>query len=256
MLLSAKGRVMTKAYRACNYFLRSCIVYVFLFFLYVILTAIMYCHGKYRIKDLKSIRRYYRQLKKSSPNPVIIVSNHITYIDSLILMWAFSSIWGYLRHFRSLVWNIPEVKTTRKNIFYRVVSYIGRCYPISRSAVRQKTKSSMKWLQYLLKRGDFLMIFPEGKRTLSNRIELGSVGYGLGELLLAAPNARVLCAYQRGHIQQGKAAYPERGNHFSIKLDIMKPSTILDGIKAKRDLTLKVMNNLIKMEEEYFADTA
>src|SRR5579885_3587217 len=61
---------------------------------------------RYRIQGLNEIRAGFRELTKSK-EPLLICSNHLTYIDSVLLIYALGNHWWYLFNFRCLSWNLP-----------------------------------------------------------------------------------------------------------------------------------------------------
>ncbi|MDZ4165650.1 MAG: hypothetical protein U1C55_11045, partial [Smithellaceae bacterium] len=62
----------------------------------------------YRLRDLFRTRDACRRLFREHKGPWIVCANHLTMIDSLLLIYAMASLPGHLIHYRRLPWNLPE----------------------------------------------------------------------------------------------------------------------------------------------------
>ena len=54
----------------------------------------------YRVLGLSTFRQKIRQLIHAQERPIIICANHLTKIDSLIILWAMGSLNFYFWHFK------------------------------------------------------------------------------------------------------------------------------------------------------------
>ena len=49
---------------------------------------------KYRIKNVKDLRRRYRKLLSETRAPILICSNHLTMADSAVIAWLLGAVGG------------------------------------------------------------------------------------------------------------------------------------------------------------------
>jgi len=211
---------------------------------------------RYRVEHMGEVRKKYRELVGKHHRATLICPNHLTYIDSIIILWAFAPWWRYLKDFSYFSWNIPEKRNYFDEKFKRVFCYIGKCIPVLRQAPKEETQKTLNTLVYLLSKGDCLTIFPEGTRSRSGTIETENVTYGVGTILQKIPDADVLCVYLRGKGQKTYSTYPKKGERFYIDFDLIKPRTELKGLRGARDLSTKVIQHLSTMEHDYFENHA
>jgi len=211
----------------------------------------------YRWENLKAFRAKVRSLLARQEGPVILCPNHLTMIDSLLLIWAMTPAWKALSQPRMFPWNTPEKRNFAHNAVLRFFCYIGKCLPVVRQGPPQKTQAFMEKLKLLLARGQSLMMFPEGTRSESGRVDTKNFAYGVGKIIddlrHQGHNPKVLCLYLRGRKQTGKSAVPPRGDRFFVDAELVEPSTPHQGLRAARDLATQVVQRLAGMEQAYFA---
>lgn len=207
----------------------------------------------YRIRDLAGVRRKFRQLRAQEGDaPLILCANHLTLIDSLLVIWALSPLTGYLREYRLFPWNFPEKSNFYGSVGLRLLCYLGQCIAVVRQGPREQTRQLLARMKLLLRHGDSLMIFPEGRRGRGGRIDPEDCTYSVGQLVSETPEARVLCIYLRGDSQSSFGDFPKRNEVFSIDLEILRPSSRHQGLRAARDLATRIIQRLIAMENRYF----
>jgi hypothetical protein len=221
--------------------------------LYVIVSLGLRWQRKYRVHDLKRVRREFRELMDRNPGPILVCPNHLTMIDSVILMWAFAGPWYYLREFRRLCWNIPAVENFAHDHFRRVVTYLGKCLPLDRGGSRAHVDGVLGALTHLLRTGELCMIFPEGTRSRSGRVHVDEITYGVGRIVMAVPECRVLCVYLRGEKQKGFSDLPARGDHFTLAMRMIAPRATGSGLRAQREISRQIATELKELEDAYFA---
>ncbi|HHL72806.1 MAG TPA: 1-acyl-sn-glycerol-3-phosphate acyltransferase [Bacteroidetes bacterium] len=217
-----------------------------------VLIALMRFVARYRIPQLREIRRQYKEIKKSTTQPIVICSNHLTKIDSIIINWSFASVWSYMRSFKYFSWNLPERANFYRNIVLRVLCYLGSCIPVDRGGDREAVKKSLDKLAWLLKKGHTITIFPEGTRSRTGRINPEGVAYGVGRLVRAVENCKVVCVYLRSHSQDTYSGIPKRGSEFYLTMEAVEPKTEHSGLRATRDIAFQIIEKLKEMEQEYF----
>lgn len=219
--------------------------------LYFLVVLWMKYIQKYRIRDMKQIRRRFKNIKAQNPNGLLICPNHLTYIDSLLLVWAFSSLGSYLLTFKTVCWNLPNARNVQESLLYRVICYLGKCILIDEDP--EKAKQTMSKAAYLLDHGHYVMIFPEGRRSTSGRVDTENHIYGVGKLHTDSHLKQVLCVYMRGEQQQTASKMPDRGDTFNIKMQLQTIDTNQQGRRAMRTAANTIINTLSHMEADYFA---
>ena len=217
------------------------------------LIALMRFVCRYKVQQLREIRKHYKQLKRSAEGPVIVCSNHLTKIDSVILSWSFASIFSYMRSFKIFSWNLPERANIHQNFILRILCYLGSCVPIDRCGSRNAVKKSLDKVIYLLKKGHTITVFPEGGRSRTGRIDLDSFTYGVGRLVNKVKDCNVLCVYLRGHNQEEYSSMPPRGARFYLEMELIRPRSTYSGLRATRDVASQIISKLVLMEQAYFA---
>lgn len=212
----------------------------------------MCCIRGYRIKNLKKIREEFKTLLANQRNPMLICANHLTKIDSLIILWALGSICTYFKNFKAYTWNLPEEDRFKNNPFFRFICYLGCCIPIKRGGTREQINRSMSKIKYLLNTNHLAMIFPEGKRSITGRIDSKEFTYGVGKLVNSIQNCEVLCIYARGKFQTEKSNFPQKNEIFSLSMKKISPKSESKGLKATREISTQIIQTLIEMENKYF----
>jgi 1-acyl-sn-glycerol-3-phosphate acyltransferase len=208
----------------------------------------------WRIEGLAAARRRYRALWRAGDGPVVVCANHLTMIDSALIAWALGSPAWFLTHYPMLPWNVPERRNFAASRISRLLVYLMKCIPVTRGGARDDVAGVLNRLVYLLAHGEAVLIFPEGGRSRSGRVEVDNTTYGVGQLLDALPGCRVLCVYLRGARQNGFGDVPPRGERFQIRLDCLQPTSALTGLRRARDLSQQIVRALSRLEEEYFND--
>ena len=97
------------------------------------------------------------------------------------------------------------------------------------------------------------MVFPEGTRSRSGRIEPKAGTYGVGKILQKMPNTRVLCFYLRGQNQRKFSFFPKKNEIFTGVMKEIKPTTEKKGLRGMKDISEQIINELHQMEQDYFS---
>ena len=219
----------------------------------VVLIGLMRFGANYKIHELREIRKRYKELVKQSDGPVLVCANHLTKIDSALINWSLASTWSYMRSFRCFPWNMPERARYAGNVILRMICYLGSCIPVERGGDRESVKKSLDKLTYLMKKGHTITIFPEGKRSLTGRIDPEDYSYGAGRLVRTVENCKVLCIYLRGYNQSKSSGIPKRGEHFYFDMEVIQPQSTHNGLRATRDISAQIIQKLAEMEETFFS---
>ena len=119
---------------------------------------------RYRIEGLRDFRREYRRICLERNGPVMICANHLTMIDSFVIAWALGSPWWYLRHFRTLPWNVPERSIFAATFYTRILIYALKCLPVERGGNRAEVSGGLSQLAHAISNREVALIFPEAGR--------------------------------------------------------------------------------------------
>lgn len=210
----------------------------------------------YKWENLKAFRAKIQALVGRREGPVILCPNHLTMIDSLLLIWAMTPAWKALFKPRLFPWNTPEKKNFAHNAVLRFFCYIGKCLPVVRQGPPKQTRVFLEKVKQLLAKGQSLMMFPEGTRSPSGRVDTKNFAYGIGKIIDDLRHdglkPHILCLYLRGRKQNGKSAVPRRGDRFFVDAELVEPETSHSGLRAARDLATQIVERLARMEEAYF----
>lgn len=206
----------------------------------------------YKIHNLKEVRKTYKKLIKTK-QPILICPNHLTMIDSMILIWAWGSMLWYQFNYGKLSWNVPAVENFKNTWFRSVITYLSKCIAVDRQGSKEHHESVLKKTIYLIKLGHVFTYFPEGGRSRTARIDTENIRYGVGKLVEDIPNIKVICVYMRGDGQEEYSEIPKKGESFSIMFRELYPKTQHKGLRAHRDLSTQIIQTLKQMEDEYFA---
>ncbi len=217
--------------------------------------GIMRFVGRYKVQQIREIRRNFKHLKRNVEGPILVCSNHLTKIDSVILNWSLASVWAYMRSFKIFSWNLPDRSNFDQSYILRMICYLASCVPVDRGGSRDEVKKSLDKVTYLLKKGHLVTIFPEGSRSRSGRINLDGLTYGVGRLVNKVKDCNVLCTYLRSHNQEKYSDIPHRGARFYLDMELIQPKSPHSGLRATRDIANQIIEKLVEMEQAYFATT-
>jgi hypothetical protein len=217
-------------------------------------TAIMRFGFRWRLRDPAPSRALYARLLAEDRRPLLVLANHLTMADSALIGWALGSTWSHLRRYRGLPWNVPEQSRVESSWLWRVLAYLMKCVPVPRGGERRQVARVLDGLGHLMRRGEVVLMFPEGRRSRSGRIDRDSVAQGVGRLIKELGDCRVLCVYLRGDAQDSWSHVPAVGDTFTVATRLVEPKTDLRGMRASRDLASQVLDHLVEMEQAYLAD--
>lgn len=207
----------------------------------------------WRVREVDETRKRWAALLREHPGPWLVCGNHLTMIDSMIMTYAMMSLGKHLSAYRSLPWNLPERTNFQRNRVMTILCYLTKCIPVRRGGTREEMRGALEKCDHLLRRRQNLMIFPEGGRSRTGRVNREDFSYGIGRFLQVHPDCRVMCVYLRGDGQDGYGAMPRRGESFTVMLEAFRPCRNgLQGLREQRDLAGQVVMHLAGMEDSYF----
>lgn len=226
-------------------------------FLWVPLTVALMRFGfRWRLAEVNEVRRLYREIRRNSDAPLIICANHLTMLDSAVIAWALGSPWWYLRSYGSLPWNMPEWRNFGTSRVRRALVYLMKCVPVVRGAERGEVARVLARVRHLLLRGEVVLIFPEGGRARSGRVEVENSAHGVGRLVGSLPGCRVLCLYVRGEGQEAMSNVPARGERFHLRASLLTPTSEQRGVRRSLDLSQQIVRELSTLEREVLGEAA
>lgn len=208
---------------------------------------------RYRVRDLKDVRRRCAAEFAKHQGGWIICANHLTMIDSFILSFAMFSLPQHIIRYRKTPWNLPEWTNYKDNILLTLLCYLSKCIPINRGGAREKMKEAMDKCVYLLRSGETVMIFPEGRRSRTGRVDQKGFSYGVGRFIKNAENCKVMCMYLRGDRQEHYSIIPYWGEKFTVQMEIFTPQPAAGSeLRVQREYATQIIERLVKLEENYF----
>ncbi len=203
-----------------------------------------------RIEGVPRARRVYREALATG-RPLLICANHLTMVDSAYLSWALAPLAEYLVWFRRFPWNVAALEHFERNAALGAIVYLGKVVPLDRGGDDAHRRQVVEKLRWLLSRGEVLMLFPEGSRSRTGRIDPASVTYGVGQILAGLDRPLVLCAYLRGRRQQGATGVPAWGDTLDLTVELLEPASTERGLRGARDLSRQVIGRLKAMEDAW-----
>ena len=207
----------------------------------------------YRIRDLKALRAACRREFEKHEGPWLICANHLTIADSPLLSYAMLSLGSHLRAYRWVPWNLPE-RNNFRNPFLVMLCYLSKCIPVQRGGPRAEMRQTLAKCTYLLSRKQRLLIFPEGGRSRTGRVDTEQFSYGVGRFLdNDQEDLRIMCLYMRGDAQVSYSTIPAFGERFTVLVDVFRPGkSALTGLRVQRDYAGQIIGRLAEMEKGYF----
>lgn len=212
-----------------------------------LLNGIMIALLRWRIEGLGELRRLYAELR-GSPAPLLVCANHLTMLDSFVIARSLGSPGFFLRDFGALPWNTPERAHFAARWWQKPLAWLLKCVPVRRGSSRREVARVLEKLHFLMLRGEVVLVFPEGGRSRTSRVEVESAAYGVGRLVGGLPGCRVLCVYLRGHGQRRWSNAPRWGERFAVTACAIEPKSDRAGLRASLDLSRQIVARLAELE--------
>ncbi|OPY04325.1 MAG: 2-acyl-glycerophospho-ethanolamine acyltransferase [Syntrophaceae bacterium PtaB.Bin038] len=222
-------------------------------FLYIPLVVLAIRLMGYRFRDLRAFRRRCRDHFSRHDGGWLICANHLTLVDSAFIAYAMLPPWRYLFSYRWLPWNLPERRNFNRNPLDTTLCYLTKCIPVTRGGDREGVKRTLEKCDRLLATGHTILVFPEGGRSRTGRIDTENFAYGVGRFVKNLDRMKILCVYLRGDGQETWSSIPKRGDTFTMDAEVFEPERLAyNGLKAQRDYAGQIIRQLSRMEERYF----
>lgn len=220
----------------------------------MMLATLMRWKYRWRIKDRRELRRRFRTEIRETAGPVMVCANHLTMVDSMLILWALAPVWWYLLHFHRVPWNVPERRNFAHRFWPRIGAYLAKCIPVIRGGDRTQVSLVLKKLRHLLIHRHTVLMFPEGGRSRTGRVSSTNPALGTGRLIKDLPKARVLCVYLRGDHQEQHSNLPINGERFHCEISWLEPHSEHKGLRGSVEISGQIMHRILEMEERYFDD--
>lgn len=209
---------------------------------------------RYRIRDLKRLRSEVARLQKEHEGPWLICPNHLTMIDSVLISYGMASLGDHILRFRKVPWNLPERKNFQTNTFLTVLCYLAKCLPVNRGGSREELQRLLDKCRRVLDWKQSLLVFPEGGRSRTGRINRENFSYSVGRFVDENPNCRVMLVYLRGDGQETYGSMPRLDEDFTMNVEVFDPGRGEGGgLRLQREYARRIVERLAGMEDEYFA---
>ena len=222
-------------------------------FIYIPLVAVVIRLMGYRFRDLRAFRQECLRHLRRHDGGWLVCANHLTLVDSVFLGYVMMPPWRYLLHYRWLPWNLPERRNFNRNPLDTATCYLTKCIPVTRGGDREEVKRTLEKCHHLLETGYTILVFPEGGRSRTGRIDVENFSYGVGRFVKNLDRMKILCIYFRGDGQATWSSIPKPGDTFSMAVEVFEPERLeYTGLKAQRDYAGQIIRQLSRMEERYF----
>lgn len=200
----------------------------------------------FRFDGIAEARRHYARLR-AEPGPLLVCANHLTLVDSFLVAFALGSPAWFVTHFASWPWNVPEATVFARTPWARAATWSLKCVTILRGR-RDAVAATLDRVAYLLRRGETVLVFPEGGRSRTGRVDVEARTYAVGRILRAVPGCRVLCVHLRGEGQADYSDLPARGERFRVAFSDFEPKSEQGGLRGSVDLSAQVLGELARLE--------
>jgi len=199
---------------------------------------------------LFSYKVYHKEhLKKSRP-PMILVSNHLTLIDSWFVAYATGFPEFYWKPW-FLPWHLPEETNYYRGLLVPFI-WLNKTIPIVRGAPPKEQKLTKDKIINVLNNNEAIHIFPEGTRSRTGRIE--DYTTGIGRIYQRVPNCSILPVYIRGteNVLPINSIFPRLFKKIDVVIGEPRMLTSkYKGLRAGVDISKQIFDILVKMEKGY-----
>ncbi len=206
---------------------------------------------RYRVDNFERVRMAYENATRKR-RPILICPNHLTMIDSVVLQWILQPWVHYVMRYRAFPWNVPAVEHFASNPVAKIIAFLSKCIPIDRAGSPEHKAVVTAQIIDILRSGESFLVFPEGTRSRTGRVELDEITYGVGRIVQDVPGCLVFCVYLRGRRQITFSRIPARGETFHVAARMIGPFESKTGLRFQRDIARQIGTELISMENEFF----
>lgn len=206
----------------------------------------------WRVEGTGEVRSLYARLRREPDVPLMICANHLTMLDSFLIGAALGSPLFFLRDYGAVPWNTPEREHFAAHAWQRALVYVMKCIPVTRGGDREEMARTIGRVREVLRSGDPVLMFPEGGRSRTGRVDATNAAWGVGRLVREVPGCRVLCVYLRGEGQETWSERPHRAERFHVTACTFEPKTDHSGLRGSVEVVRQILSRLGEMEEAHF----
>jgi 1-acyl-sn-glycerol-3-phosphate acyltransferase len=201
---------------------------------------------------LFSTKVYHKERLKHLKPPFLIVSNHLSLVDS----W-FGNFGVGFPQFYWKPWFFPWSVAEATNYFRGLLGvfiWLSRAIPIKRGGTPIEQALTLEKIEAVLEMGEGVYVFPEGTRSRTGR--MGKSTPGVGRVYRQVPDCTLLPIYLRG--AENVLPIGAKFIRFFKKVDVVigepvKLTCEAEGLHASKLMAEKIYNILLEMEKDYFA---
>ena len=201
-----------------------------------------------------SFKVYGKENLDNLKPPVIMVSNHLTLIDSVFIGFAVGCPKLYWKPWM-MTWHLPEATNYFRGLLAPFM-WLSRAIPIVRGVPPKKQKLAKDKVLSVLKSKEMIHIFPEGTRSRTGKMENNTTG--IGRIYLGSKDCLVLPVYIRGteNVLPINCKLPKLFKKIDIVIgEPRKLSSEHTGIRAGVDISQQIFDMLKSMEDAYFKNS-
>lgn len=206
----------------------------------------------WRIRNLQTIRDEVALRRWAHDGPWLVCGNHLTMVDSLLISYGLASLGDHIVQFPRVPWNLPERDNFQRNVLLTVLCYLCKCLPVNRGGSREELQKVLEKCLWLMGKGQNIMIFPEGGRSRTGRVDRENYSYGVGRFIDECPPARIMLVYLRGDHQDQYGSMPRFGETFTMEVEALDMRRLDGGgLRRQREYARQVIERLARMEERW-----
>jgi 1-acyl-sn-glycerol-3-phosphate acyltransferase len=212
----------------------------------------------YRMENRDRARAQYEAIMRDAESrgqPVVFCANHLTFIDSILLLWICNPVWKYCLSYRRIFWNVPAGDVFARFWLFRWICRLNKCIFVYRDGDAAHKAQVLSEMKELLAGGSSILLFPEGRRSRTGYVQTERLTTGAARLVLSTGNARLVCAYVRADRQGIFSNYPPRHSRFNAQLreiDLAAYRAMPAERGAQLALTQAIGRELQALEEAFF----
>lgn len=198
-----------------------------------------------------SYKVYHKHNLKDLKPPFVLVSNHLSLIDSWFVQYAIAFPQFYFKPW-IVPWNLPEGANYFRG-FIAPFIWLSKSIPIVRLGAAKDKKLSIDKVINVLQNKEAVHIFPEGTRSRTGRMERYT--NGVGRVYLSVADVTILPVYIRGmeNVLPIKVKVPRLFKKIDVVIGTpIKPVSECIGAKAAMDISKQAFDVLVGMEKDYF----
>src|SRR5262249_10167430 len=134
----------------------------------------------WRIEGAREVRERFLALRRGAARGPLVFADPPTMGGSFVVAWALGPPPWFALHSGSVPWNTPERENFARTWPMRALVWLMKCIPVRRGGDRREVGFVLARIGWLLSRGEVALIFPEGGRSRTGRVDTAARTYGVG----------------------------------------------------------------------------